>query len=292
MIRRTQAIRGAGLRPAIHFSFVPTRSVGTRVGALFLAMAIGTSIHADDSAITDDPLAKTPAVKAPSAEEVKAQALAWMVERKADDATLAAAEELWRAAAENDAGLRLELLAQTFALGDARAKSLVELCARARRPGPLAPQEWLRAENVPAFECHNLRLVYARWLSHEKLYDEALEQLDGLTATDVVDPAALLFVESVAHHQLLHKEQGLAAIAKLLDDVYDGRKRYQSLAALMQDDLSKLEDESLDHIARRMDDIRRRLELGRAGKTVRKLEDDVIASLDKLIEELEQQQQQ
>ncbi|HEV3005622.1 MAG TPA: hypothetical protein VGX78_14245, partial [Pirellulales bacterium] len=99
-------------------------------------------------------------------------------------------------------------------------------------------------------------------------------------------------VESVAHHQLLHKDEGLAAIAKLLDDVADGRKRYQSLAALMQADLSKLEDESLDHIARRMDDIRRRLELGRAGKKVRKLEDDVIASLDKLIEEKEQQQQQ
>jgi hypothetical protein len=90
----------------------------------------------------------------------------------------------------------------------------------------------------------------------------------------------------------LRKDEGLAAIKKLLEDVADGRKRYQSLAALMQADLSKLEDESLDHIARRMDDIRRRLELGRAGKKVRKLEDDVIASLDKLIEEKEQQQQQ
>jgi len=310
MNRRTQ--RGAGFQPAMHFSGTQDRGAGfqpairldrcswqvgnlphvTRVIALFLGLAIASISRADDSATTEDPLAKTPAVKAPSVEEVKAQALAWLADRKADDATVAAVEEVWRAPGETDAGDRLELLVRTFALGDARAGSLVELCARARRPGPLAPQEWLRAESVPAFECRNLRLVYARWLSHEKLYDEALEQLDGLTATDVVDPAALLFVESVAHHQLLHKEQCLAAIAMLLDDVDDGRKRYQSLAALMQDDLSKLEDESLDHIARRMDDIRRRLELGRAGKTVRKLEDDVIASLDKLIEELEQQQQQ
>ena len=60
----------------------------------------------------------------------------------------------------------------------------------------------------------------------------------------------------------------------------------------MREDLKSLEDDSLDHIARRMDDIRRRLDLGRAGEKVRKEEDGVIASLDKLIEEMEKQQQQ
>jgi hypothetical protein len=41
-----------------------------------------------------------------------------------------------------------------------------------------------------------------------------------------------------------------------------------------------------------MGDIRRRLNLARAGKKVRKQEDDVIAKLDKMIEELEKQRQQ
>jgi hypothetical protein len=59
----------------------------------------------------------------------------------------------------------------------------------------------------------------------------------------------------------------------------------------MHADLEGLKDESLDHIARRMDDIRRRLDLGRAGPKVREVEDGVIASLDKLIEEIEKQQQ-
>ncbi|HUY34731.1 MAG TPA: hypothetical protein VMV69_18445 [Pirellulales bacterium] len=272
-------------------TLVPTLRVGTRIVALFLAIASASTLRADDLP-TSDPLATTPTVQAPSAHEVKARALAWLADRKADDATLALADAAWNGASATDAGGALERLAQTFSLGDPRARSLVELCARRRSPGPLAPQEWLRAEDVPEFERHNLRLFYAQWLSQQRLYDEALEQLAGLTSSDVIDPAALWFVESVAHHQLLHKEEGLAAIAKLLDDIHDGRKRYQSLAALMQDDLSKLEDESLNHIARRMDDIRRRLELGRAGKTVRKLEDDVIASLDKMIEELEKQQQQ
>ena len=60
----------------------------------------------------------------------------------------------------------------------------------------------------------------------------------------------------------------------------------------MQDDLKDLQEDTLDHIARRMDDIHRRLDLGRAGSKVRKEEDGVIKSLDKLIKKLEDQQQQ
>jgi hypothetical protein len=60
----------------------------------------------------------------------------------------------------------------------------------------------------------------------------------------------------------------------------------------MREDLTGLKEDSLDHIARRMEDIRRRLELGRAGQQVRGIEDGVIKSLDKLIDELEKKQQQ
>ena len=60
----------------------------------------------------------------------------------------------------------------------------------------------------------------------------------------------------------------------------------------MRADLATLEDDTLDHIARRMEDIRRRLDLGRGGAQTRKIEDGVIASLDKLIEDMEKQQQQ
>ena len=60
----------------------------------------------------------------------------------------------------------------------------------------------------------------------------------------------------------------------------------------MQADLKDLQDDTLDHIARRMGDIRRRLDLGRAGSKVRNEEEGVIKSLDKLIKKLEDQQQQ
>jgi hypothetical protein len=64
------------------------------------------------------------------------------------------------------------------------------------------------------------------------------------------------------------------------------------MAELMEADLKPLKTDSLDEVARLMADIRRRLDLARAGKTVRKQEDDVVAKLDKMIEELEKQRQQ
>ena len=51
---------------------------------------------------------------------------------------------------------------------------------------------------------------------HESLFDEALEQLSGLTPGDVVAPASLLFYQSVVYHALLNKESGLKSIDELL----------------------------------------------------------------------------
>ena len=64
------------------------------------------------------------------------------------------------------------------------------------------------------------------------------------------------------------------------------------VAQLMRADLQDLQEDTLDHIARRMDDIHRRLDLGRAGPKVRKQEDGVVKSLDKLIKKLEDQEKQ
>ena len=53
-----------------------------------------------------------------------------------------------------------------------------------------------------------------------------------------------------------------------------------------------VEADSLDHVARRMKDVRRRLDLGKAGPETKRVQAGVIESLDKLIEEIEQQQEQ
>ena len=150
---------------------------------------------------------------------------------------------------------------------------------------------WLADENTHRLERDNLRLLYGRWLVQESLVDEAAVQLKDLKPEDVVDPAALLFYQAVVHHARSSANGGWRPSAGCWSNEPRLPKRYVSLARLMQADLEGLKDESLDHISRRMDDIRRRLDLGRAGPKVREVEDGVIASLDKLIEELEKQQQ-
>jgi hypothetical protein len=65
-----------------------------------------------------------------------------------------------------------------------------------------------------------------------------------------------------------------------------------TLARLMEADIKPLKVDSLDEIARLMEDVRRRLALARAGKAVRDEEDQIVAKLEKMIEELEKQRQE
>jgi hypothetical protein len=251
------------------------------------------------SAQTASPLAKpAPTWQRPQAEQVKAEALAWfdakVKEAKKPDATVRAkAEAIWAklpsAPSEDDLLIRL---ARTFALADANAAKLVALCSEPRGQLLVPSQPWLRDAKLPPLFTNNLRLLFGRWLIEASLFDEASEQLSGLTPGDVVAPASLLFHQSVVYHALLNKESGLKSIDVLLQGADATPRRYVALAQLMQADLMDLKEDTLDHVARRMEDIRRRLELGRAGPKVRNVEGGVIKTLDKLIKELEDKQQQ
>jgi hypothetical protein len=237
----------------------------------------------------DEEFAKDPTWSAPAAATIRAEMFKWLDARKPDEAVRKQAEALWPAqGADAAAGDPLPRVVKTLALADPQARELVELSAKPKAVGPLPKFAWLSDEKTPAFERNNLRLWYGRWLSQEKLYDTALEQLAGLEPADVVDPAMLLFYQATVNQWLLHKEPGLKAIARLLERKKELPRRYSQTAALMQSDLAALKDESLDHIDRRMRDTERRLDLGHAGKKVRTVEDGIIASLDKMIEEEEQ----
>jgi hypothetical protein len=240
-----------------------------------------------------DALSKNAHWQAPSAGDVRAKVFAYLEEQDVGDATLKQAAALWDTMPEEptEAGL-LEHVAVTLALADPSAAGLVDLCAKPKDQLRLPPFDFLADEKTAPLVANNLRLLYARWMVHESLYDEAQEQLAGLNPEDVVAPATLLFYQGVVSHTLLDKDAGLKAAARLIAGEEQSPRRYVVLARLMEQDLKDLQDESLDHIARRMDDIRRRLHLGRAGQRVQDVERGVIESLDKLIRELEQQQQQ
>lgn len=231
--------------------------------------------------------------QAPKAGDVKAQAFAWLDAKKVDASVRGKAEAVWAELPEQPSEDELLVrLAKVFSVIDQNAAKLLEQCSQPRSQLVLPSQSWLADGSTPPLFAANLRLLYARWLVHESMYDEAQEQLAGLTPADVVAPASLLFYESVVNHALLNKESGLKSLDELLQGSEASPKRYVALARLMQDDLKGLEADTLDHIARRMEDIRRRLELGRAGPKVRTVEDGVIESLDKIIKKIEDQQQE
>jgi hypothetical protein len=254
---------------------------------IFLGAAASIAQSPDAAAM------KEPKWKTPPAESVKSKAMDWLREKYVDETVRAKADKIWDQASERSKEEDLlERLAATFALADANSDKLVALCSQSRASLVLPDQAWLGDPQTPRFVANNMRLFYARWLVQELLFEEAREQLLELETSEVVAPATLLFYQSVIYHKLLQKESGLKTLEALLSAEDTSPKRYVAVARLMQDDLKGLEEDSLDHIARRMDDVRRRLDLGRTGPKVRNVEDGVVESLDKLIKQIEEQQQQ
>jgi predicted transcriptional regulator len=200
--------------------------------------------------------------------------------------------ELWWSMPSGDAAGLLDRLAGSLTPADSRVAELVAFCSQTERPTTLPDFSWLADSATPPLMRHNLRLYLARWLAQNGYDDESLSWTDGLTPADVVAPEALLFYRAIASHRLVQADRADATLAELLQRPDDLPTRYQKLAMLMQQDLTTLEDDSLDHISRRMSDVRRRLALGRAGETVQTVENGVIESLDKLIKKLEDQAQQ
>jgi hypothetical protein len=244
------------------------------------------------SARAADDLARRASWSPLAAQDVKARLHAWLAERDLDPQSQAAVEALWPDGADVPADSLLDHLATTFAAVFPDTKPLVNLCRQADPVEAPPAYEFLADDSLPGFVRSNLRLLYGRWLAQHNFYDESLEQLTGLKPEEVIDPAALLFYQGVAHHRLLNKKECLDAIGTLMENPDDIPRRYAALARLMEADIKPLKTDSLDEVARLMEDIRRRLNFGRAGKRVRDEEDEVIAKLDKMIEDLEKQRQQ
>lgn len=261
--------------------------------AAAVVLALVAPRAAFSSTDTTDALGKVSSWKPPAAAEIRARVLAWLEERQVDAAVRDQVQEFWSAEADEATATELLLrLGDTFRLVDEKARELVDLCSAPRDVLVLPEQDWLTAEDTPPLVANNLRLLFGRWLVHEELYEDAVEQLDGLEPADVVDPATLLFYRSVAHFQLVDLKAGVGSLDRLLEGSDHCPRRYVMLATLMNEDLKAVKDGSLDHISRRMKDIKTRLGHGHAGPKVIKVEKEVVDALDKLIKKLEEQQQQ
>lgn len=216
-----------------------------------------------------------------------------LAERSATDEQRAAIERLWQAVPDGaDGDALLAAAVQIAAALDPRSAELQTLLSQLGAASPLTDDAWLTGETPQTFLIRQQRLAYGRWLAQRQYYDDALRLLHDVGADDVAHPAALLFFQAVCHQRLAQREPGLTAVSTLLESVDNCPQRYRAVAELMQRDLEQLKDESLDHISRKMDHVRRRLSLGQSVPPTRQVEDEVLQALDKLIHQLEEQQKQ
>jgi len=225
------------------------------------------------------------ALKSPDPAEVRKQAEAWLKSAKADATRLAKFKTIWQA----DRPI-LDKVAATLALGDATAAKLLTDARDVDAPAPTAVPALLKDKKKSAFYRANLALAYAKALTSRKVYEEALEAFEAVKPEEVVDPASYYFHRAVCEYELMLKDQADSSIDRLLVDVTDAPERYRMVAALMHLDMLTWQEKDLGWIARKMDNIQRRLDLRRGGKNTQKMQKEVLVRLDEMIKEIENKQ--
>jgi hypothetical protein len=224
-------------------------------------------------------------LRATAPDVARSQAEEWLKSvGKTDAATQKAFADVW----SSDRPV-LDKVTQTLCLGDAGARALLDEARDSKSSAPTEVPSLVKDKKLSAFYRANLALAYAKALSNRRIYEEALEALETVKPEQVVDPATFLFHKAVAEHSLMKQREANNTIVRLLDDVSDAPERYKMVAALMVFDMMTWKDKDLGSIARKMDNIERRLDLSRGGPKTQKLQKEVIARLDELIKEKENQ---
>jgi hypothetical protein len=224
------------------------------------------------------------ALEATSPETARAQAAAWLKQvGKADPATLQKLDVIW----QQDDRPVLDRLADSLALGSAEADRLLRQARDPNTPPPVKVADIFKDAKQPAFFRANLGLAYARALSNRRVHEEALDILKLFTPEQVVSPTTYLFHRAVCEHALLLKPEASRTISRLIDDSVGTPDRYKTVSVLMLLDMQTWKDKDLGAVARKMENIERRLELARGGPQTQKLQKEVIQRLDELIKELE-----
>ena len=256
-------------------------------------IAVVTVAVVTRTAASQDELAKQATWSIPATADIKARLDDYLAGKTLDEAAKLKIEALWPDEAQPVANAELlDRLTASLAVVEPKAAEVVAAVRADAVPLVQPKFDGLSDESLPPLVRDNLKLLVGRWLAQHDLVDESLEIMKDVSTDHVADPATLLFYQAMGQHRLLKKEECLAAVTKLLEREEELPRRFVTLARLMEADIKPLKVDSLDEIARMMDDIRRRLALARAGKVVRDEEDAVVAKLEKMIEELEKQRQQ
>lgn len=165
---------------------------------------------------------------------------------------------------------------------------LLELATRLDPSGP----DYATIESMPPEMRAAIRTWIGRELTRARLYDEAIPVFAEVDPAMSPDAASLLFYRGACYHALLKTKETLVDLRNLLQNEEQIPVRYSRTAKMMVADIKPLKEDSLDEISRLMTDVTRRLDLGRAGETTQKREQEVIDKLSKLIDKIEEQQKQ
>lgn len=219
--------------------------------------------------------------------QAKTKLAAWLKEvNKADAANLQKLDAIWK---DNTRSM-LDRVADSFALGDPLAAQLIEEARNPAAPAPIVLPDVFKNDKRPVFYRANVGLIYARSLINRRVYEEALETLKLFNADQVIDPAAFLFHRAVCEHALQRKPEATKSITRLLEEGSAiSPERYKTVATLMLLDMHTWKDKSLDDIARKMNNIERRLDIARGGPETQRQQREVLNRLDEIIKKIENQ---
>ena len=220
-----------------------------------------------------------------TAEIAKPRVLAWLKEvGKSDAATAQKADAIWK----DETRSVLDRVADSLALGDAVAAKLISDARDPQAAAPIVLPDVFKNTKSAAFYRANLGLVYARALANRRVYEEALDTLKQFGADETLDPAAYLFHRAVCEHALQRKPEATKSITRLLEEgTAIAPERYKTVATLILLDMHTWRDKDLGDIARKMDNIERRLEIARGGPETQRQQKEVLNRLDELIKKLE-----
>ena len=242
-----------------------------------------------------DELAKDATWELPDVDKIRMEFSVWLDEVDADQETRAQVElAISQKFAADSKAERLDSILNIFAIEVDDILPVLDAMVRESKIDLLLAHQRIAGGQSPQVVKDHVSLIVSRWLAQHDLYDEALAMMaqEGLNVTELLDPATLLFYRGLAQHQLLQQDESISTLTRLLENELLIPKRYSVVARLMTADIEQMEENSLDEVARMMADIKRRQKLYRSGSRVRSEEEEVIRKLDKIIEDIEKQQQQ
>ncbi len=225
-------------------------------------------------------------IKAPTLDQARNLAQAYVSKLPNGQALWIKLDALWL---PGDTRTTLDRTIETLAATDPAIAEYVTTL-RQQPSTSLLNSPLLKDAKYPAYVQNNLKLFLARSLTNQRLHEDALALLRGLTPETLIDPATYYFYRAVCENKLRLKEAGLLSTNRLLSSMQQSApERYLVVASLMQDEMTKWEDQDLGDIARRMEEIEARLDNAHGGpKTIEK-QKEVIGLLDKMIKDLEDQ---